>query len=263
MTFPKPHRITLPNGLRVVVVPMRGNPTVTVEVLVEAGSGHEDKKVNGISHFLEHMCFKGTKNRSTAHVIANEFEEIGAQNNAFTGEEYTGYWAKARTKHFEHIFDIVADLFLNPLLPAKELEKERGVVIQEINMYDDQPRSVVGDALDELMYGDQPAGRTILGTKENIRTLTRQDLVAYREKHYVASKTLIVVAGGITISHVVRLARKYFGHLPKEKALRKPPVKEQQSKPALVVKPKKTQQTHFLLAFRGFSANDPRFIAAR
>ncbi len=157
MAFPKPHKTTLPNGLRIIVVPMKENPTVTVQVLVEAGSHYEDKKVNGISHFLEHMFFKGTTKRPGAHIISHEFDSIGADNNAFTGTEYTGYWAKARTKHFERIFDIIADVYLDPLLPEAEIEKEKGVIIEEINMYDDQPTSRVSELLNTTLYGDQPA----------------------------------------------------------------------------------------------------------
>ena len=121
--FPKPIRKVLKNGIRVVAVPMLGNPTVTVMVLVEAGSRYENKKENGISHFLEHMCFKGTHKRPSSKIISHEFDALGAENNAFTGEEQTGYWAKARTKHFDHVLAIVADLYQDPLLPEKELEK--------------------------------------------------------------------------------------------------------------------------------------------
>ena len=125
----------LENGLRVVVVPMKDNPTVTVLVLVEAGSKYEDKKVSGISHFLEHMCFKGTTKRPKAIDISRELDSIGSQYNAFTAQEYTGYYAKSDAKHFKKIFDIVSDVYLNFTFPEAEMQKEKGVVIEEINKY--------------------------------------------------------------------------------------------------------------------------------
>lgn len=262
MSFPKPHKITLSNGLRIVVVPMKETPTVTVQVLVATGSHYETKENNGISHFLEHVCFKGTTTRPTSKIINHEFAEIGAMNNAFTGEEVTGYWAKARTKHFEHIFDITSDIYLNSTFPETEVEKEKGVVIEEINMYDDQPTSVVRDVFMNLMHGDQPAGRTILGSKENIRALTRDEIVAYRNRHYVPSKTVIVIAGGINKKDAVSLAKKYFGHLSVGTRIKKPKVTAQQRTPRIATKERKTEQSHFILGFRSFPMNDKRDVTA-
>ncbi len=262
MAFPKPHKTTLPNGLRIIVVPMKENPTVTVQVLVEAGSHYEDKKVNGISHFLEHMFFKGTTKRPGAHIISHEFDSIGADNNAFTGTEYTGYWAKARTKHFERIFDIIADVYLDPLLPEAEIEKEKGVIIEEINMYDDQPTSRVGELLNATLYGDQPAGRSITGPRENIRTMKREDFVAYRNAHYIPSKTLVVIAGGVKVSHALKLAKAAFGKLPAKRALKKTPVTQTQKSAQVALEYKKTEQSHLALAFRGYGVGDKRELAA-
>lgn len=258
MAFPKPHKTTLPNGLRIIVVPMKDNPTVTVQVLVEAGSHYEDKKLNGISHFLEHMSFKGTTRRPTTMIISHEFDSIGAENNAFTGNEYTGYWAKARTKHFEHIFDIVSDVYLNPLLPETEIEKEKGVIIEEIKMYDDRPQARVRQTLDALLYGDQPAGRTIAGTKESVQTMQRKDLITYRDRHYIAPKTVVVVAGGVGISEAVRLAKKTFGKAPSGKVVRQQKVIERQTAPQIALEFKKTEQSHLILAFRGYPIHDKR-----
>lgn len=262
MSFPRPHKTTLPNGLRVLVVPMKETPTVTVQVLVATGSHYEKKENNGISHFLEHVCFKGTTQRPTSKIINHEFAEIGAMNNAFTSEEATGYWSKARTKHFEHIFDITSDIYLNSTFPEAEIEKEKGVVIEEINMYDDQPTSVVRDVFMNLLHGDQPAGRTILGPKENIRALTRDEIVEYRNAHYVPSKTVIVIAGGITKTEGLRLAKKYFGHLPAGKIIKKPKVVEQQRAPRIATKERKTEQSHFVLGFRSFPMKDKRDVTA-
>src|SRR3989304_7103358 len=147
----------LHNGLRVITVPMKDNPTATVLVLVEAGSKYETKKINGISHFLEHMCFKGTAKRLKAIDISKELDALGSQYNAFTSQEYTGYYAKSDAKHFKQIFDVVSDIYLNSTFPEAEMQKEKGVIVEEINMYEDIPQRRVGEIFTELLYGDQPA----------------------------------------------------------------------------------------------------------
>ena len=167
----------LKNGLKIVTVPMKDNPTVTVLVLVETGSKYETKEINGISHFLEHMCFKGTEKRPKAIDISRELDAIGSQYNAFTAQEYTGYYAKSDAKHFKKIFDVVSDIYLNSTFPEAELEKEKGVIIEEINMYEDLPNRHVQDLMMELLYGDQPAGWNIVGTKENILKMKREDFI--------------------------------------------------------------------------------------
>src|SRR5574343_451344 len=183
----------LKNGLRVITVPMKENPTTTVLVLVEAGSKYEEKRVNGISHFLEHMCFKGTTKRQKAIDISKELDAIGSQYNAFTAQEYTGYYAKSDAKHFKKIFDVVSDIYLNSTFPEAELEKEKGVIIEEINMYEDLPPRHVQDMVMEILYGDQPAGWNIAGVKENILNMKREDFVQYKQAHYVPSATTLVV----------------------------------------------------------------------
>jgi len=135
------------NGLRVVTIPMKDNPTVTVLVLVGTGSDYETKEINGISHFLEHMCFKGTTKRPNATAISLELDTLGCQYNAFTDHELTGYYAKGDAKNFNQMFDIVSDIYLNSTFPEKEMEKEKGVIVEEINMYEDMPQAKVQDLL--------------------------------------------------------------------------------------------------------------------
>src|SRR6266850_72679 len=185
----------LKNGLRVVTIPMKDNPTATVLVLVETGSKYETKKVNGISHFLEHMCFKGTAKRPKAIDISKELDALGSQYNAFTAQEYTGYYAKSDARHFRQIFDVVSDIYLNSIFPDGEMQKEKGVIIEEINMYEDMPQRHVQDLMMKLLYGDQPAGWNIAGEKKNILEMKRDDFVAYKEKHYLPEATVLVVAG--------------------------------------------------------------------
>ncbi|MFA6257055.1 MAG: pitrilysin family protein [Candidatus Paceibacterota bacterium] len=241
---------TLPNGLRIVTVPMQDNPTVTVLVLVEAGSKYENKKNNGISHFLEHMCFKGTTKRPKAIDISRELDALGSQYNAFTAQEYTGYYAKSGAKHFRKIFDVVSDIYLNSTFPETEMEKEKGVIIEEINMYEDMPNRHVQDLAMKLLYGNQPAGWNIAGEKKNILKMKRNDFVDYKHLHYMPNSTVLVVAGNVPEAEVVKEAKRVFGAAPRRLKQGKIKTGDKQGRPATLVKFKKTDQTHFVLAMR-------------
>jgi predicted Zn-dependent peptidase len=260
MTYKKK---VLKNGLRIIAVPMPGSPSVTVMSLVEAGSEYETKDKNGISHFLEHMFFKGTKNRPTSMDIAKEFDSIGAQNNAFTSQEITGYWAKAHSKHADKILDIIADMYLNPSFPETEMEKEKGVIIEEINMYEDLPNRKVHEVYAELLYGDQPAGWGIAGPIENIRQMKIEDFYNYRQKHYVAPKTTVVVAGNIEARDVFKKVEKAFKEINPGKVSKKTKVSEKQSEPQIKLKHKDTDQTHLVIGVRTFNIYDKRAPALR
>lgn len=254
-------KTTLPNGLRVITVPVADNPSVMVMVMVETGSNYETKGENGLSHFLEHMCFKGTANRPKANDIAKELDALGAQNNAFTSNEFTGYYARASKKHFSKLFEIISDLYLNPTLPSEELEKEKGVILEEISMNEDKPRRKVDYILNTLMYGDTPAGRTILGPRENIKKFKRRDFINYRNKHYVASSSIVVVAGDVGEERVLAEVKKHFSNISRSRKVSKLPVKEKQTSPRLGIFHKDTDQTHMIMAFRTHKANDKRIPA--
>ena len=222
----------LHNGLRVITIPMKDNPTATVLVLVEAGSKYENKKVNGISHFLEHMCFKGTVKRPKAVDISKELDALGSQYNAFTAQEYTGYYAKSDAKHFKQILDVVSDVYLNSTFPEIEMQKEKGVIIEEINMYEDMPNRHVQDLLMKLLYGDQPAGWNIAGEKQNVLNMKREDFVLYHQQHYLPEATVLVVAGQVTAKQVSKEVNRIFGKLPPGRKVGKLKVKEKQKSPA-------------------------------
>ncbi len=242
----------LENGLTVVTVPMVDNPTVTVLVLVETGSKYETKKLNGISHFLEHMCFKGTEKRPKAIDISRELDALGSQYNAFTSQEFTGYYAKSEARHFKQIFDIVSDVYLNSTFPAAEIEKEKGVIVEEINMYEDMPHRHVQDMIMELLYGSQPAGWNIAGTRENVRAMKRNDFIKYHSAHYVPNATTLIVAGQVKEEEVLAEVKRVFGKIQKGQKGTKKKVTEKQKSPAILSKYKKTDQSHFVLAFRSF-----------
>ena len=248
------------NGLRVVTVPMKDNPTVTVLVLVGTGSDYEPKEINGISHFLEHMCFKGTLKRNSAKIISHELDSLGCQYNAFTSTEYTGYYAKGDAKNFKQMFDIISDIYLNSTFPESEMEKEKGVIIEEINMYEDMPQAHVQDLFGEVLYGDQPAGRSTLGTKENITKMVRDNFVEYKKTHYVAGNTVVIVAGNVTNYEVYKEITKYFKDVPVSKNGKKPKTNDSQDKPNVILKYKETDQTHFVLGVRSFDLFDKRNI---
>ena len=251
----------LKNGLRVITVPMKDNPTVTALVLVETGSKYETKNINGLSHFLEHMCFKGTIKRPTARDISTELDTLGAQYNAFTGQEYTGYYAKSDAKHFKKIFDVVSDIYLNSTFPEPEMQKEKGVVIEEINMYEDLPMRHVQDMIMEVLYGDQPAGWSITGSIDNIKAMKRDDFVKYKKEQYVPSATTVIVAGPVSEKEIMHEVKKAFGDLGKARKSGKVRTIEKQSAPNALVKFKKTDRTHFVLGFRAYDVYDKRNYA--
>jgi predicted Zn-dependent peptidase len=249
---------TLENGLRIISVPMKDNPTATVLVLVEAGSKYETKETSGLSHFLEHMCFKGTTKRPKGIDIAKELDGLGSQYNAFTSHEYTGYYAKSEVRHFTKLTEIIADMYLNSTFPEKEIEKEKGVIVEELNMYEDMPNRHVHDLFMELLYGDQPAGWKIVGNKETIRSFNRDNFVEYHKAQYVPEATTIIVAGGIDDEKVFTEIEKYWGALPVKEKKDKIQIVESQDEPKVLLKYKKTDQTHFVLGVRSYDMYDER-----
>lgn len=254
-------RFVMPNGVRAIFVPNAQSLATTVAVLVEAGSKYETKDINGISHFLEHMCFKGTTKRPRPIDIAGELDGLGAEYNAFTSQEYTSYYAKVKNEHFHSALDIVTDLYLHPTFNAGEIEKEKGVIIEEINMYEDLPQRRVGEFFMELVYGDQPAGWSVAGEKEVVRRLTREDFVSYRGAHYLPQATAVVIAGGFDVETGKRDVEAHFGALKKTEKGAKPSVIELQEGPRELVKFKESDQTHLVMGFRAFDMKDERRYA--
>lgn len=244
--------------MRIVLAPKPDSMAATVLVLVEAGSEYETKNINGLSHFLEHLCFKGTVKRPRPGMIAEELDSLGSEYNAFTGQEFTGYWAKAEFHKLPQIIDLVADLYLNPVFSANEIEKERGVVIEEINMYEDMPMRKVQDLFMELLYGDQPAGWDVAGNKDILMKLTREDFIKYRGEHYCPPATVVVVAGKFKEEEVVNQIKSLFEELPQKEKRIKPKTKEEQKKPNILLKFKKADQSHLVLGVRAFSVMEKK-----
>ncbi|MES3005880.1 MAG: pitrilysin family protein [Patescibacteria group bacterium] len=248
----------LKNGFRYILAPMRNTQAVSVMVLVGTGLMYEKKEENGLAHFLEHMCFKGTTTRPSSMHIVEELDMLGARHNAFTGAYSTGYWAKGHKKNAVELVDIISDLYLNPIFPESEMEKEKGVVIQEINMYEDNPSAKVGQVIDELMYGDQAAGREIIGTKKTVNSFTREDLIRYRNTHYTVENTLVVIAGAFNRATVEKHIKKQFSQIKKTKRPTLQPTVIKQKDASVKIHYKQTDQTHFVLSFHAPTMFDKR-----
>lgn len=245
------HKITtLPNGLQIITAPLENTKAVTVLFLVGVGSRYETKELNGISHFLEHMFFKGTKKRPTTLDIAKALDAVGASYNAFTSEEHTGFFVRAASEHFELALDMLFDMLYNSLFSEEEIQREKGVIIEEINMYQDTPQSYVSEVAKELLYGDQPLGRQITGLKETVSRFKREDFVKYRDKFYNPENVIVTIAGGKNNVDWQEKIKEFFEKIKSQKCASYEKVEEVQEKPALKIHYKKTDQAHLILGFR-------------
>ena len=251
----------LKSGLRVITIPDKNTQAVTVLLLVKTGSKYETKETNGISHFLEHMLFKGTKKRTNSTEIAEALDKVGGDYNAFTSEDMTGYFAKTEASRFDLTLDWVADIYLHSLFPKSEIKKEKGVIVEEINMYHDNPMVQVVNLWKKLLYGDQPAGRSVAGGKASVRSITRKQLLSYWKTHYTARNSLLCIAGNVDDQEAKRKVRKYFAGVNEGKARSKPKVIEQQTKPNSLIYFKKTDQTHLCLGVRAYNLFHPKRYA--
>lgn len=255
------HRSKRKNGMRVIVAPMKDAKTVTLLTLFGVGSRHETDRIAGISHFLEHMFFKGTIKRPNAKDISEYLDEVGGEYNAFTSKEYTGYYAKVTPKHVDRAFDVISDMMKNSKFEAEEIERERGVIIEEMNMYQDTPMMYVGDVFEEMLYPGQPAGRLIIGNKKSIKSVKRSDFIKYHQKFYRPENMIVCVSGKITKEAGNKLVNKYFAGIKGGKSGSKKKAVEKQSKPEIKIHKKNTDQSHIVLGLRAYDVFDKRKYA--
>ncbi len=246
----------LKNGTRVILAPSKGTETVTVQILVEAGSKYETIENNGISHFLEHMMFKGTEKRSNAKIIAEELDGVGGEYNAFTGKEQTGYWVKVPKKHFKMALDLVGDIYLNSKFEQKEIDKEKGVILQEMAMYKDMPMRYVWDLFENLFYGNQPAGWNIIGTTNNINHFKRKDFINYLNNFYIPQSTVITIVGNFNQKNALEKIENTFEKIEKREKIKKIATVHNQKNPRLKLENKKTDQTHLILGVKSVDMFD-------
>ena len=255
-------KVILKNGLRVISISMPSLESVTATVWVRTGSRFEEKKVNGISHFLEHIVFKGSKKRPSAKAISEAVDELGGEFNAGTSKEWTNFYIKVRSANLRTAYDILSDMVLNPLLKEEEIEKEKGVILEEIAMYNDTPMLKIGDIFENLIYQGYPLGMDISGTPATVTNINRNDFVRYRGLHYYPENILVTVAGGSPEKDVLKLSEEYFGQLPKTgKKEEKPNDMIFQKIPKLILSKKKVEQTHVILGFKGDKVGTKRRFA--
>lgn len=251
-----PDLIRLPNKLKILhtKLPVR---SATALILVRAGSRYEEKRINGLAHFVEHMFFKGTKKRPTALEISTLVDGIGGEFNAFTSKEYTGYYVKASAKHIDLVMDVLADMLQNSKFDQEEVNRERGVIFEELRMYLDTPVRHVGDVYEELLYGDQPLGWDTVGTLESLKNINREHFLAFKDHFYTPENMLVVIAGGVSSEFAKDVTEKYLGDLKQRNQASFSPVKFEQKKPAVRVQYKDTQQAHLCLGVRSYPKGHP------
>lgn len=246
----------LSSGLKVLVAPMPSLESVTTTVWVKTGSRNETPSVAGISHFLEHMVFKGSTKRPSAKAISEAVDAIGGEFNAATSKDWTNFYIKASKENAETAMDVLSDMVLNPLLKSEEIEREKGTIIQEIAMYEDTPMMKIGEVFEELTFAGNQLGEDTAGTPKTVKGIKRDDFVGYRKIHYFPENMLLTIAGGITESGALELAKKYFSHFPSQKSsiFKEKTFKGGQREAQVKIQYKDSEQAHFILGFMG----DPR-----
>lgn len=247
---------TLPNGLKVVTVPMYERSSAAVAIWVRAGGRYEIKKISGVSHFLEHMLFKGTKKRSTRQ-IKEEIEGVGGMLNAFTGEESTCYFAKLLKEHFPTALDVLSDMVNHATMEPGELRKERTVILEEIKMYRDLPAHHVHDLMGELLWPDQPLGRSLAGTDETVSAMTRLQMFDYKKRYYHPRNILVSISGPVDHEEVMERVKDCFPQTVAHPESKYTKAISRQSKPRTLFMEKQTEQTHFVIGLHGFPRNHP------
>ena len=250
----------LANGLKLITAPIDTTEAVTVLILVKIGVRNENAQNNGISHFLEHVFFKGTKKRPSAYEIAKEFDSLGANHNAFTSYEYTGYYIQSDAQDFEKSFELLSDLFLNPTFPKDEVEREKGVVIEDVNMHHDVPQEYVWVLNQKQLFPKISLGFDLGGSTDTIKKITRDDIVNYFKSGYCPDSTLVVICGNPKKSNWKKSAEKYFEMKKNNSSL---PIEKfkQGSIQKIVQQIRKVDQTHFVLSYLTFPKSDPRRYA--
>ena len=241
-----------------MTVPMPGLESVTVTVWVKTGSRYEEAKTNGISHFLEHMVFKGSRRRPSAKAISEVVDSIGGEFNAGTSKDWTNFYIKTRVGSLEIAMDVLSDMVLNPLLKSEEIEREKGTIIQEIAMYEDTPMMHIGDVFEEVAFAGNPLSWDTAGTSKTVKSIKRNDFLRYREMHYHPDQMMVSVVGGMTENTSRKLTEKYFQNLKSQNSNIKSEFqnfKSKQTKPHFKLQTKKAEQAHLILGFMSEGRN--------
>jgi predicted Zn-dependent peptidase len=248
----------LSNGVRVVTSRMDHVKSASLIVYVGAGSRHESDAQAGISHFLEHMVFKGTTKRPDPVEITQEVESVGGMLNAATSRESTNYWVKVPSAHLERAFDVLGDMLRNSVFDPAEIEKERGVIVEEIRGIDDTPDDLIHDVIDDLVWNGQSVGRSVIGSEETVRAVDQQDLTSYLQAQYRPDRIVISAAGDVEHQHVVELSERYFGDLLPSSADTFVRASSQQSEPRVRLVQRPTNEAHLCLGLPALPYTDDR-----
>lgn len=248
---------TLENGLRIITCNMPHTRSVSIVIFIGAGSRYETPEESGISHFIEHMCFKGTKKRAEAKQISEAIEGVGGILNASTDKELTIYWCRVARPHFPLALDVLTDMLLSSKFDSQEIEKERKVILEEINMTLDSPQERVDTLIDEVIWPDQPLGKDVGGTKETINSISRDMILGYLSHQYIPSNAVISAVGDITHEETAAAIKSAFDNWAPSNPRPWFPALDGQSVPRLKVEFKKTEQAHLILAVRGLSLFHP------
>ncbi|MFA5047949.1 MAG: pitrilysin family protein [Patescibacteria group bacterium] len=252
-----PNKQVLKNDIRLITAPLQETQTASILVLTRVGSRYESRETGGISHFIEHMLFKGTDKRPDTLALAKALDGVGAEFNAFTSKDITAYYVKADFRHLSLAIDVLSDMLLHSKFDEGEIEKEKGVIVEEINMYEDNPIMYVEDLLEQTMFGDNELGRTISGSRENVRSLNRDKMLEYRDQFYNGKNTVIAVAGRFADSHLKEIEEKFV--LPAGEGKNQfTKLSFEQKEPRLTVKDKETEQVQVALGFPAYAYGDPR-----
>lgn len=246
----KPLFTITPNGLKTIIYHSSELITSSILVLVKAGTDYENKKNNGISHFLEHLFFKGTKNFPSSKDLGLELDKIGAEYNAFTSYEYTGYYIKTLPEYFERAIYLMADLLINPIFPDEEIKKEKSVILEEIHYHKDNPLSFIFDETLKICYGDQPAGWSILGKEKVIQKISRADIFNYFNSHYSTSNSLVVISSRMAPAKIINFLKKHFKNYRKNKPQKKYKFRPTNNFQGNLLTKKDLNQAHLVFLFR-------------
>lgn len=249
---------TLKNGLRIVTSARPLSETVSLGIWIKTGSAYETKDVNGISHFLEHMVFKETKNRTSLQ-ISEEIENVGGQNNAYTSREFTAFYAKMLKNDAELALDVLSDLVMNPTFPEEELVKEREVVVQEIKQTYDSPDDIIFDYFQEKAFPNQALGRSILGLEDGVRSFQQQTLQNYMKSNYAAENIVVCAVGNIDHEQFVKMAESRMSHIQEKTSF---VIEPQQYVGGFYAEKREIEQTHLVLGFKGFEYNNENYYSS-
>jgi len=247
------HQDETRSGLRLIALPMKGTGAVTVMAFVGTGSRYEGLEDAGVSHFLEHLFFKGSKKRPSTLLISEALDEIGGEFNAFTSKETTAFYAKGDAQHTKLIIDVLGDMLTNPLFDPKEINRERGVVIEEMNMYEDTPQEMVGEQFERQLFGEHELGRKIIGTKDIISSISRKRILEYRKRQYGASNVVVCIAGNIDPQKGIKMLKNQFRELPETQPQKAREFNDFWGSERISIKNKKTDQAHMIIGGRGVS----------